>query len=116
LKRQGASLLTATKALQRSAAFSAPDKANLAANLKALTLATADFSKAASDKGDLEGMKVAFGKVVTAWNPAARDINKLPAREVVYLMRSAIRVDDIQGRLYRLLGMKGERTRVALGF
>jgi hypothetical protein len=116
LQRQSRSLLAATRALQRVEPFAAGNRPGLADALKGLTQATEKFDKLANGKADLAALKDGFADVVRAWEPAAALLNKLPFQQTLHLMSQSVQVDNLEDRVFLLLKMPGNRTRINFGF
>ncbi len=98
---------TASK-LKKTAEFALKDSVvkkigKLAAAAKKLNLA----ARLARDPNDL---KNDFASLDQAWAKVVADAKLLPPRKNVYLLRSAANLDRLHARLFRLLGMKGERN------
>ena len=49
-----------------------------------------------------------------AWERAIRGLQVLKPRDNIHLLRSADRVERLHERLFRLLGLKGERPRLSI--
>jgi hypothetical protein len=88
------------------------DKA-LRATLDPLAKATADFGRMVVDKVDVSGLKTGFAAVNKAWDQFAAALKNVAGDELAHFRYSAARVDELQDRIFGMLGMPGKRVRLS---
>jgi len=117
IARQAQALAAVAQELKQTANYSLgenPGGAVLIDGLKAFAQAAEVFQKRAADKNDLKILQGAFGDVNKAWHKVTEGLKQLPPGENVYLLRYAVRVDQLHERLFRLLDLPGDRPGLIL--
>jgi hypothetical protein len=115
VQKQTSQLADATQTLVMVAQIVVGDRAAdkaLKATLDPLANATAEFTKTVGNKPSVAELKRSFGAVNTAWEKFAAALKAVPAGELAHFQYSAARVDDLQDRIFGMLGMPGKRARV----
>lgn len=117
LERQAEGLAAAAQDLERTARYAlvgAPGKGVVEAELRKLAEAAERFRKDAEGGASLDQLKKHFAAVNESWAKATMGMKELPPGENSYLLRSAGELDRLHDRLFRLLGMEGERPQLII--
>lgn len=117
LEWQSLTLARTAKQLDRAAQYAlgtAQDRAVLVGDLHKLAEATERFQKSLAGGSDRAQLQQDFTAVNQAWERVTRGLQDLAPRENVYLLRTADQVERLHERLFRLLGLKGERPRLTI--
>lgn len=114
LSRQAQAFARVTKEFDRRAQFAlgqVEGRAALLADIAKLAAAAREFSDTADRAGsERDRVKSEFAKLDAAWQRVLAQIQKVPAAENFYLLRSAGMLDELHEHLFRLLGMPGKRS------
>jgi hypothetical protein len=117
VERQARALTAAAHELKQAASYAlggVPGRGALVGDVTKLAEAAEAFQKGLGGPADRKGMQESFAEVNAAWERVIQGLNGLPPHENVYLLRSAFRVDRFHERLYRLLGLKGDRPQLSI--
>jgi len=117
LERQTRALAAAASRLDKTAEYAlgtVRGRGVLVANLGKLAEAAERFQKSQASGADREQLRRDFASVNRAWERAVRGLEDLKPQESVHLLRSAGSVDRLHERLFRLLGLKGERPHLTI--
>ena len=117
LGRQAGALAMAARDLERTARFAlagAPGKGVVEAELRKLAEATERFRKDAEGGAGSDQLKKDFAAVNVVWAKATLGMKELRPDENAYLLRAAGELDRLHGRLFRLLGMEGDRPQLII--
>jgi len=117
VEHQSQALVGAARQLDKAAQYAvgaAPARGVLAADLHKAAEAAEQFQKNVASGGDKQQWRKAFAAFNKNWEAAVRGFAELKPEEHVYLLRAADRVDRLHDRLFRLLGMEGERPRLTI--
>ncbi len=117
LERQARVLMVAARQLDKTAEYalgSVPGKAVLLGDLHKLAAAAEQFQKKLASETDRSKLRKEFAALNQAWAMATRGIGNLSLRENSHLLRSAGQLDRAHERLYRLLGVDGERPQLII--
>lgn len=117
--RQSRALVLACRRLNTLAKPALGDvqgRGELETDLQKLFEAAEAFQKTTEIPHSQQQLREAFRPVNQAWDRVVRGLQGLPAKENFFLLRSALRVDQLHERLYRLLGLEGERPRLIIRF
>jgi len=117
MERQAHALATTAQELSQTASYAVgdtPGRDVLLGDLKKFAVEAEKFQKRAPDLRDPKVLQAAFEPVSKAWGKVAQELKLLRPDENVYLLRSAVRADQLHERLFRLLGMKGDRPTVII--
>jgi len=112
LERQTQGLVDAAGDLDTTAGYSlgaVPGRAVLAGDLHKLADATDQFHRGLAGGQDRAQLRKEFAAVNQAWERATQGMRNLKAGEHMHLLRAAGLFDRLHERLYRLLGIEGER-------
>jgi hypothetical protein len=113
IERQARALAVGMRELVKAAKFALAETTGrevLISDLQNLLQAAEAFSKNASGSDVADRFKI----VNQSWEKVVPGLSKLPPRENVFLLRAAVRIDQLHERLYTLLGIKGERPRLVI--
>lgn len=72
------------------------------------------FQQELPAKTDREDLQRAFHTVNQAWDKVVEGMKAVPPQENVFLLRSAVRIDQLHERLFKLLGISGERKGITV--
>jgi len=117
IERQAKALAVTAQDLERTATFALGDasgQAVLLGDLKTFDRAAQQFNKIVHDNKDKKVTQAAFVAVNASWDKVIAGLKSLPPEDNVFLLRSATRADQLHDRLFRLLGMKGERPNLTI--
>lgn len=117
LERQARTLMIAARQLDKTAEYalaSVPGKDVLVGDLHKLAEAAEKFQTKLASETDLPKLRKDFAALNQAWAMATRGIGRLTLRENSHLLRSAGQLDRAHERLYRLLGVEGERPQLII--
>jgi len=117
LERQTQGLVDAARDLDKTAGYSlgvVPGRAVLAGDLHKLAEATEQFHKGLAAGQDRAQLRKEFVAVNEAWERAIQGMRNLKAGDHVHLLRAAGRFDRLHERVYRLLGIEGERPQLII--
>jgi len=112
LERQSQALVVAARKLDQTAVYAfgtEPGRAVLQADLRKLAEAAERFTKSLTTDAEQKDRQRDFIAVDQAWERAVQGLRLLNAQESRFLLHSAARVNRIHERLFRLIGIKGER-------
>jgi len=115
LERQARALAVAALKLDRTAEYAlgaVPGRSVVQGDLRKLVDAAEHFQKSLAAAGEQKDRQRDFVAVNQAWGRAVQGLNLLKGSR--YLLHSAIRVNQIHERLFRLLGIKGERPNLSI--
>jgi hypothetical protein len=113
LARQAKGMSDVANNLSRAAQYALgdiPGRGELLVDMKKLAEACGKFETVVATPTDLENCRKDFSTLNDAWQRVVQGIGLLPPTENVFLLRLAIRADSIHERLFRALGIKGERS------
>lgn len=117
LERQAGALAASAAEADRTARYAlgpAAGGAVLAADLGKLAEAARQFRKGVAGGADREQLRRDFEAVNRAWSRAVGGLKDLKPRENVHLLRGATRLDALHERLFKMLGLEGERPRLII--
>lgn len=117
IKRQGVVFTEATRDLQRAAKFRLDDivgRATVIDDVAQLSIAAERFEKSLSNEADHKQRQADLADVNKAWARVVHGLGLLKPDENVHLLRSAVLVDRVHERLYRLLDIKGKRPSLSV--
>jgi len=117
LERQTQGLADAARDLDKTAGYSLgaiQGQAVLAADLHKLAEATEQFHKVLAAGRDQAQLRKEFASVNQAWGRAIQGMRNLKAGDHMHLIRAAGRFDRLHERVYRLLGIEGERPQLMI--
>ena len=117
LERQTRALQDAARDLDKTAGYSlgvVPGRVILAKDLHTLAEATEKFQKGLATGQDRAQLQKEFAAVNKVWERAIQGMKTLKAGEYMHLFRAAGRFDRLHERLYRLLGIEGERPQLII--
>src|SRR5262249_50591519 len=110
IERQARALTAALRELEKMASYGlaeVPRREVLLAHVRKLLAAAETFQKSTGGSDVADRFKV----VNESWERVVQGFRSVPPRENVLLLRSAVRVDELHERLFRLLGIPGDRPR-----
>ena len=116
VERQTRALVTAARFLDKTAAYTlgtVQARGILVADLHKLAEVTERFQKGLSG-ADRPHLRKDFVAVNQAWERAIRGLQELKAGENMGLLRAAGELDRLHERLFRLLGMEGDRPQLII--
>jgi len=116
-ERQTEGLADAARDLDKTAGYSLgaiQGQAVLAADLHKLAEATEQFHKVLAAGRDPAQLRKEFAAVNQAWGRAIQGMQNLKVGEHMHLLRAAGRFDRLHERVYRLLGIEGERPQLII--
>jgi len=117
MERQTQGLVDAAQDLDKAAENSLsaiPGRTVLAGDLHKLAEATEHFHKGLAAGQDRAELRKQFAAVNEAWERAIQGMKNLKAGDHMYLLRAAGRFDRLHERVYRVLGIKGERPQLII--
>jgi len=117
LERQSQGLVDAAGDLHRTAVYSlgaVKGRAVLAGDLHKLAEATEQFQKGLAAGHERAQLRKEFAAVNDAWKRATQGMRNLIAGDHMHLLRAAGRFDRLHARVYRLLGIEGERPQLII--
>jgi hypothetical protein len=117
LERQTRAMVTVARHLDETAGYTGgtgPGRNVLLEDLHKLAEATEQFQKGLAAGKDRPQLRKDFAAVDQAWEQAARGFQGLQPGDNMRLIRAAGQLDRIHERLYRLLGIEGERHQLIL--
>ncbi len=112
VQRQARAMTEAAEELARTAKAvlaDSPGQGVLVADMGKLAEATEKFQRGVPGKPDREELRKAFADVNHAWERVSQGLKNVPPQENVFLLRGAVRLDELLGRMHKLLGIQGER-------
>jgi hypothetical protein len=117
MERQARALAVAARDLDRVAQYAlegAPAESALPADTRKFAQAAEQFQKGLATTQDRDLLRKNFKAVSQAWERVIQDLKALKPGGNIYLLRRADRVDQLYERLYRALGIPGERPKLIL--
>lgn len=117
LERQIRVLVIAAQQLDKTADYTLgtiQGKGVLVRDLHKLVEAAEQFQMKLATETDRVKLRKDFATLNQAWERATRGIEELTLRENSHLLRSAGQLDRAHERLYRLLGVEGERPQLII--
>ena len=117
LERQIRALVIAAQQLDKTAEYTLgtiQGKGVLVRDLHKLVEAAEQFQKKLASETDRPKLRKDFAALNQAWERATRGIAELKLSENSHLLRSAGQLDRAHERLYRLLGVEGERPQLII--
>jgi hypothetical protein len=91
-----------------------PGRGVLMGSLSKLLKAAEEFRKDLPKQTTQPDLKKDFARVNVAWEGVVLGFKSLPPKQSTHLVRTAVRLDQIHARLYRLLGVEGQRTQLVI--
>jgi hypothetical protein len=117
LEREAQALLAAARELERAAQYALagiPGDGKLPEDAHKLVQAVEVFQKSVAAGPDREQARRSFAAVTRAWEEAIEGLKLLKPGENAYVLRSADRLDQHFERLYRALGVGGQRPKLII--
>jgi hypothetical protein len=117
IERQSRALTETARELYETAAYAFGDDPALATLQKEIDqlVKSADrFQKGLEGKAVRGDLKRDFKEVNAAWQKVTQGLKGVSPKENVYLLRGAVRMDRLHERLFRLLGIEGERPQIII--
>jgi len=117
LERQTQGLVDAARDLDKTAEYSLgaiPGRTVLAGDLHNLAEATEQFHKGLAAGQERAQLRKEFAAVNEAWERATQGMRNLKAGDHMHLLRAAGRFDRLHERVYRVLGIEGERPQLMI--
>jgi len=117
LVRQSRALAVAARQLDKTAQYAlagSQDQGVLPGELHKLAEAAERFQKDVNSGASQEQLRRDFAAVNRSWENAVKGLEKLKSTDNTYLLRTAERVDRLHDRLFRILGVSGERSRLTI--
>jgi len=117
LERQTHSLLDATQQLDKTGGYSlgaVQGRGVLVGDLHKLAEEAEQFQKGLAAGKDREQLRKDFAAVNRAWERAIQGMRNVRAGDHMRLLRAAGQFDRMHERLYRLLGVEGERPQLII--
>lgn len=117
LKRQTRGLLEAAQQLAKAGEYrlgATPGNSVLAGNLRKLAAEVEQFQKELATEKDTTQLRKDFAALNQAWDRVVQEMRVLKAGEFMHLIRAAGQFDRAHERLFRVLGVEGERPQLTL--
>jgi hypothetical protein len=117
LEREARALVSSARELERAAHYAlavSPGGGTLPGDAQKLVQAAEVFQKSVAGSVDRDQVRRVFTAVSQAWEQVIHGLKALKPGENAYLLRSADRLDRHFERLYRALGVAGERPKLII--